>query len=457
MTHSATTPAHSHPEAMPYQAALSPGLTGTVAVPGDKSISHRCLMLGALATGTSQFTGLLEGEDVLATAAALRACGVTIDRLGDGHWQVQGVGLDGLQEPATVLDLGNSGTSTRLLLGLLAGCPFGMTFTGDASLRSRPMERVLTPLRRMGASFMGRSKDRLPLTMHGHQPLRAIHYKLPVASAQVKSAILLAGLRAEGTTVVVEPEPTRDHTERMLTAMGAELRQERTHEGVCWSIDAPQNPLKPLNLAVPGDPSSAAFLLGAAAVVKGSQLTVTGVGMNPLRTGFITTLQEMGADLTLLNQRDQGGELVADILVRYSPNLTAVDVPANRAPSMIDEYLIAAVVAAFANGTSVFRGLAELRAKETDRLRAAADGLSLCGVDVRIDGDDLYVTGGNGSVAGGATLNAQLDHRVAMSFLVLGLASQQPVVIDDVSAILTSFPNFIPLLQSVGAKLRAVS
>ena len=339
----------------PYQSAGATALQGTVAVPGDKSISHRCLMLAALASGRSEFTGLLEGEDVLATAAALQACGVAIERLGEGHWRVDGMGEAGLQEPAKVLDLGNSGTAVRLLMGLLAAYPITVTFGGDESLSKRPM----------------------------------------------------------GT-------------------------------------------LSPLNLAVPGDPSSAAFLLGAAAIVPGSALTLTGVSTNPLRIGFITMLQEMGADITLTNPRLQGGEPVADIVVRHAP-LRAVDIPASRAPSMIDEYLIAAVVAAFATGTSVFRGLAELRVKESDRLAAAAEGLKLCGVTTRIEGDDLHVVGcGAAGVPGGATILAQLDHRIAMSFLVMGMASQQPVQVDDVRPVLTSFPNFVPLFQQLGARLQLV-
>jgi len=440
----------------PYRAAGASALQGTVAVPGDKSISHRCLMLAALATGRSEFTGLLEGEDVLATAAALRACGVPIERLGDGHWRVDGMGQAGLQEPAQVLDLGNSGTAVRLLMGLLAAYPIAVTFGGDESLSKRPMARVLTPLKQMGIHFLGRSGDRLPLTMRSDGALQAIRYKLPVASAQVKSAILLAALGANGTTVVIEPEPTRDHTERMLRAMGVDLHQEHTHEGISCFIHRPSGNLSPLNLAVPGDPSSAAFLLGAAAIVPGSELTLTGVSTNPLRIGFITTLQEMGADITLTNPRLQGGEPVADIVVRHAP-LRAVDVPASRAPSMIDEYLIAAVVAAFATGTSVFRGLAELRVKESDRLAAAAQGLSLCGVTTLIEGDDLHVIGrGGDGVPGGATILAQLDHRIAMSFLVMGMASQQPVQVDDIRPILTSFPNFVPLFQQLGARLQAV-
>lgn len=440
----------------PYQSAGATALQGTVAVPGDKSISHRCLMLAALASGRSEFTGLLEGEDVLATAAALQACGVAIERLGEGHWRVDGMGEAGLQEPAKVLDLGNSGTAVRLLMGLLAAYPITVTFGGDESLSKRPMGRVLTPLKQMGIQFLGRSGDRLPLTMRSDGALQAIRYKLPVASAQVKSAILLAALGANGTTVVIEPEPTRDHTERMLHAMGVDLHQEHTHEGVSWSIQRPMGTLSPLNLAVPGDPSSAAFLLGAAAIVPGSALTLTGVSTNPLRIGFITMLQEMGADITLTNPRLQGGEPVADIVVRHAP-LRAVDIPASRAPSMIDEYLIAAVVAAFATGTSVFRGLAELRVKESDRLAAAADGLSLCGVTTRIEGDDLHVVGcGAAGVPGGATILAQLDHRIAMSFLVMGMASQQPVQVDDVRPVLTSFPNFVPLFQQLGARLQLV-
>lgn len=440
----------------PYRSAGAAALQGTVAVPGDKSISHRCLMLAALAAGRSEFTGLLEGEDVLATAAALQACGVAIKRLGDGHWQVDGMGEAGLQEPAQVLDLGNSGTAVRLLMGLLAAYPITVTFGGDESLSKRPMGRVLTPLKQMGIQFLGRSGDRLPLTMRSDGALQAIRYKLPVASAQVKSAILLAALGANGTTVVIEPEPTRDHTERMLHAMGVDLHQEHTHEGVSWSIQRPMSALSPLNLAVPGDPSSAAFLLGAAAIVPGSALTLTGVSTNPLRIGFITMLQEMGADITLTNPRLQGGEPVADIVVRHAP-LRAVDIAASRAPSMIDEYLIAAVVAAFATGTSVFRGLAELRVKESDRLAAAAEGLRLCGVTTVIEGDDLHVVGcGAAGVPGGATILAQLDHRVAMSFLVMGMASQQPVQVDDVRPILTSFPNFVPLFQQLGAKLQLV-
>lgn len=426
-------------------------LTGTVRVPGDKSISHRALMFGALAVGRTEITGLLEGEDVLATAAALRAMGAGIERKGDGRWTVDGVGVGGLAEPADVIDLGNSGTAARLLLGILATHPFTAFVTGDASLRTRPMRRVIEPLSRFGAHFVSREGGRLPLAVTGAASPVPQDYRLPVPSAQVKSAVLLAGLNTPGETSVIEPQPTRDHTERMLGHFGACIAIEPAEGGGRRITVAGWPELAAAPVAVSGDPSSAAFPLVAGLIVPGSEVTVSGVGLNPSRTGLLTSLFEMGADIALLNERTEGGEPVADLRVRASA-LQAADIPPERAPFMIDEYPVLAVAAACASGTTVMRGLAELRVKESDRLSGIAEGLARCGVTVEVEGDTLRVTGDGGSPKGGATIATRLDHRIAMAFLVLGLAAREPVAIDDGRPIATSFPDFVPLMRRLGAR-----
>ena len=422
-------------------------------MPGDKSISHRALMLGALAVGRTKIKGLLEGEDVLATAAALRALGAAIVRTRDGSWLVDGVGLGGLAAPDDVLDLGNSGTSARLLLGILATHPFTAFVTGDASLRRRPMGRVIEPLSRFGAQFRSREGGRLPLAVTGTASPVPIVYRLPVPSAQVKTAVLFAGLNTPGATSVVETLPSRDHTERMLGHFGARVTIEPEPGGGRRVTVEGQPELVAAPITVPGDPSSAAFPLVAALIVPGSQVTIANVGLNPSRTGLLDCLREMGADITLVNERSAGGEPVADLLVRAGP-LRGADIPPERAPSMIDEYPILAVAAACAQGRTVMRGLAELRVKESDRLAGIAEGLARCGVRVSIEGDDLIVEGSSNFPAGGATIETQLDHRMAMAFLVLGLAANQPVRIDDSRPIATSFPDFLPLMTRLGASFR---
>ncbi|WP_426166399.1 3-phosphoshikimate 1-carboxyvinyltransferase [Sandarakinorhabdus sp. DWP1-3-1] len=433
----------------PLTLATAGPLAGTVTVPGDKSISHRSLMLGALAVGETVITGLLEGEDVLATAAAMRAMGADIERR-DGRWHVHGVGVGGLLQPRTALDMGNSGTSTRLLMGLVASHPVTATFIGDASLSGRPMGRVIEPLSLMGASFAASPGGRLPLTMTGLCPAVPLRYTLPVASAQVKSAVLLAGLNTPGETSVVEPIATRDHSERMLAGFGAKLRIEASPEGrVITLVGEPE--LRPQAITVPGDPSSAAFPLVAALIVPGSAVTITNVGMNPTRAGLIGVLQAMGADITLSDERSVGGEPVADLTVRHGP-LTGIAVPPEIAPSMIDEYPILFVAAAFAQGRTVMRGLEELRVKESDRIAVMAEGLRACGVIVEELPDGLVVTGSGGEpVPGGATIAARLDHRIAMSFAVLGLNARAPVTVDDARPIATSFPTFVAMMNSLGA------
>jgi 3-phosphoshikimate 1-carboxyvinyltransferase len=426
-------------------------LSGTVGVPGDKSISHRALMLGALAVGRTEIHGLLEGEDVLATAAALRQMGAHIDRREDGHWLVDGVGVGGLAEPGDVIDLGNSGTSARLLLGILATHPFTAFVTGDASLRSRPMRRVIDPLSRFGAQFLAREGGRLPLAVTGAETPVPQVYRLPVPSAQVKSAVLLAGLNTPGETSVIEPQTTRDHTERMLGHFGAKVTIEAAAEGGRHITVEGYPELTAAPITVPGDPSSAAFPLVAALVVPGSDVMITGVGLNPSRAGLLLCLREMGADIVLENQRTEGGEPVADLHVRAGA-LAAAEIPPERAPSMIDEYPVLAVAAACARGRTVMHGLAELRVKESDRLTGIAEGLQRCGVRVKVDGDDLIVEGSGKPPPGGARIATRLDHRMAMAFLVLGLAADQPVAIDDARPIATSFPDFTPLMARLGAR-----
>ena len=445
-----------HPAAAARPQALAAGrpakpLSGRVAVPGDKSISHRALMLGGLAVGRTEISGLLEGEDVLATAAALRAMGADIVRETDGRWIVHGVGLGGLAEPADVIDLGNSGTAARLLLGILATHPFTSFVTGDASLRSRPMGRVITPLSQFGAHFLSREGGRLPLAVTGAANPVPQTYRLPVPSAQVKSAVLLAGLNTPGETTVIEPQATRDHTERMLGHFGATIRVETDAEGARHITIEGYPELTAAPIAVPGDPSSAAFPLVAALIVPGSDVTITGVGLNPTRAGLIASLKEMGADIALENQRIEGGEPVADLHVRAGM-LKGADIPPERAPSMIDEYPVLAAAAAHASGRTIMRGLAELRVKESDRLTAIATGLAACGVRVDVAGDDLIVEGTEKPPAGGARIATQLDHRIAMAFLVFGLGAKQPVAIDDARPIATSFPDFVPLMNRLGAQ-----
>ena len=427
-------------------------LTGKIRVPGDKSISHRALMLGALAVGRTEISGLLEGEDVLAAAAAINALGAHAEPVGDGRWTVDGVGIAGLAEPEDLLDLGNSGTAARLLLGILATHPITAFVTGDASLRRRPMGRVVEPLSRIGARFVTSEGARLPLAINGAANPVPISYRLPVPSAQVKSAVLFAGLNALGTTTVIEPQPTRDHSERMLRHFGATVVTEPV-EGGGKRITLEGCPeLAAAPIVVPGDPSSAAFPLIAALIVPGSEIFIEGVGVNPLRTGLFECLREMGADLALLNERDEGGEPVADLRVR-SGTLKGADIPAERAPRMIDEYPILAVAAACARGRTVMRGLAELRVKESDRLTAIGAGLDACGVRVAVDGDTLTVEGDGGPPEGGALIATQLDHRIAMAFLVLGLATRLPVCIDDAAPIATSFPGFLRLINGLGGAI----
>lgn len=446
---------HAH-AAHPLVSRRAKPLTGTWKVPGDKSISHRSLILGGMTVGETTIEGLLEGEDVIATADAMRSFGAKITRDGDGIWRVHGCGVGGMAEPETVIDCGNSGTGVRLLMGAAAGQRITTVFTGDASLRRRPMARVSIPLGQMGVRFEGREGGRLPMAVIGPETLMPIEYTLPVASAQVKSAILLAGLAAPGETTVIEPHPTRDHTETMLRHFGAEVRMEELADGGRRITVVGQPELAPRPVIVPADPSSAAFPAVAALITEGSDITLTGVGTNPLRFGLFETLVEMGADIAFLNRRVEAGEPVADLRIKAGP-LKAIDVPAARAPSMIDEYPVLAMAASQAEGTTVMRGLGELRVKESDRFAATLDGLKACGVRAEADGDDLIVHGaGNGvgnEVAGGATIPVDLDHRIAMAFLVLGCIAETPVQVDDATAIRTSFPNFLDLMNGAGAEI----
>jgi len=430
-------------------------LSGATTVPGDKSVSHRALMLAAMAVGESRIAGLLEGADVLSTAQALRHLGVAVERATDGLWQVQGVGVGGLREPDRPLDLGNSGTGARLLLGLLAGHPFTSFMTGDDSLRSRPMARVSEPLAQMGAAFVTRSGGRLPLAITGSNELMPVRYQQRVASAQVKSAILLAGLHAPGRTTVIEPQASRDHTERLLRHLGATVALEPLPDGGQAVSIVGQPELAAAALRVPGCASSAAFPLVAAALVEGSSLRLDGVGLNPLRTGLLQTLAEMGARLRQGEAEDVSGEPAGWLEVAAGP-LEGVDVPAARAPSMIDEYPILAVAAACARGTTRLNGLAELRVKESDRLAAIADGLAACGVRVEVGEDSLTVHGCGGPPAGGASIDARHDHRIAMSFLVLGSAAQAPVTVAGAETIETSFPDFAGFMNRLGARIETV-
>ena len=437
----------------PATGKSSKALTGVITVPGDKSISHRALMLASQALGTTTITGLLEGEDVIATANALRQCGVPIARAHSGVWTVKGAGIGGLQEPGDVLDMGNAGTAVRLMMGLLAPYPYHVQFTGDDSLRKRPMQRVMTPLEQTGARFSAREGGRLPIAMEGTGNPLPITYALPVASAQVKSAVMLAGINTPGTTAVIEKEPTRDHTERMLRFFGVRVDVQAKKDGTHIIVHGqPEQQYQDRSFQVPADPSSAAFPMVAALLVPGSDITVENICLNPTRTGLFDTLREMGADLTILNPREVGGEPVGDIRVKHS-KLREVDVPSLRAPSMIDEFPILAIAAACAKGKSVMRGLSELRVKESNRLAAIVAGLRACGVEAIEDGDDLIVYGRGKPPRGGATVTTHFDHRIAMSFLVLGLVSEQPVAVDDVRAIATSFPNFMKLMHGLGATI----
>jgi 3-phosphoshikimate 1-carboxyvinyltransferase len=428
-------------------------LAGRVRVPGDKSISHRALILGALAVGRTRISGLLEGEDVLNTAKAMRALGARVERIGDGAWQVDGVGVAGFAAPPGPLDFGNSGTGCRLAMGAVAGCPIAATFDGDASLRKRPMGRVLDPLALMGAKVThAAGGSRLPITLAGARDPMPIVYRTPVPSAQIKSAVLLAGLAAPGTTTVIETEASRDHTELMLAHFGADVKSEPegAHGRKISLVGQPE--LMPKSVAVPADPSSAAFPMVAALLVPGSDILLPDVMTNPLRTGLITTLREMGAAIIEEEVRQDGGEAMACFRVRHSA-LRGVEVPPQRAPAMIDEYPVLAVAAAFADGTTVMRGLKELRVKESDRLAATADMLRVNGVDVEISGDDLAVRG-RGHAAGGGLVATHMDHRIAMAALVLGLAADKAVTVDDAAFIATSFPGFADLMRGLGGDLQ---
>ncbi|GEC59735.1 3-phosphoshikimate 1-carboxyvinyltransferase [Gluconobacter oxydans] len=435
----------------PLTVSASPkGLSGRTRVPGDKSISHRSLMFAALASGRTYVTGLLEGEDVLRTADAMRALGATITREG-ADWVIEGRGVGALTEPADVLDMGNSGTAARLLSGILSSHAFNSIMTGDASLRSRPMRRVTVPLAANGSEFLTREGGRLPMAIRGTGEAKPIEYRLPVASAQVKSAILLAGLNAHGTTVVEEPVATRDHTENMLRHFGVEVDVSRIDAGGRRIALTGPVQMTARDVTVPGDPSSAAFPIVAALLVPGSDIWIEGVGLNPLRTGLFTTLIEMGASLSIENERVEGGEPVGDLHVRYS-KLKGVDVPPERAPSMIDEYPVLAVACAFAEGASRLRGLEELRVKESDRLASTVALLNVNGAETEVIGDDLIVKGYHGPLGGG-TVQTHMDHRLAMSAVVLGLAAQKPVNVDDTAFIETSFPGFVDLMNALGAGL----
>ena len=438
----------SNADVRPLTAHRSRPLTGRVRVPGDKSISHRALMFGALATGRTRITGLLEAEDVLNTARIVTQLGARAQRAASG-FEVIGRGTGGLSQPDAALDFGNAGTGTRLMMGVIAGHDMTVEMIGDASLSRRPMGRVLTPLKQMGVSVTPAGRDRLPLHFRGTSNLVPIEYTLPVPSAQVKSAILIAGIQAAGKTTVIEPEATRDHTERMLSYFGATVTREARGHASAITVTGYAE-LEGRDVIVPADPSSAAFLAAAALLVPGSEVIIEGVLVNPTRTGFYTTVQEMGGDVVFLNERTEGGEPIADIRVRAS-KLKGVTVPPDRAPSMIDEYPVLAVLASFADGDTRMEGLAELKAKESDRLAATAAGLAVNGVAANVDGDTLTVTGGK-VVRGGGIVATHLDHRIAMAFLTMGLASDRPVTVDDSAIIATSFPTFRSLMETLGAR-----
>lgn len=442
-----------HGTPIPMTSHRAEPLTGVAEVPGDKSISHRSLILGAMAIGETKISGLLEGDDVLDTAKAMQAFGAEVVNHGGGNWSVYGVGVGGFAEPGQVIDCGNSGTGVRLIMGCMATSPITVTFTGDASLNGRPMARVTDPLALFGAKAVGRKGGRLPMTIVGAAEPTPVRYVVPVPSAQVKSAVLLAGLNAPGKTVVIEKEATRDHSERMLAGFGAEITVEDSEEGRVITLTG-RPELKPQEIAVPRDPSSAAFPVCAALITPGSDVLVPGIGLNPTRAGLFYTLQDMGADLTFENPREEGGEPVADLRAKYSPNMKGIEVPPDRAASMIDEYPVLSVVASFATGKTMMAGVKELRVKESDRIDAMARGLRANGVTVD-EGEDWWSVEGLGpdGVPGGGTCESFLDHRIAMSFMVMGMGAQRPVTVDDGNPITTSFPIFEPLMTSLGAKL----
>jgi 3-phosphoshikimate 1-carboxyvinyltransferase len=440
------------PAPSPLTARRTGPITGRIRVPGDKSISLRSLILGALAVGETRISGMLEGEDAVSTANAMQALGATVERTGERAWRVLGVGVGGFAEPAAALDFGNSGTGCRLAMGAVAGCPITATFDGDASLRTRPMRRILDPLEKMGARVLNiQDGGRLPTVVQGARDPMPIEYDAPVPSAQLKSAVLLAGLAAPGSTTVIEKEATRDHTEKMLKHFGATVRVSPLGQHGRRITVQGQPELEAAPVVVPADPSSAAFPLVAALIAPGSDIILEGVMMNPLRTGLYTTLNEMGASVETVAQRNEGGEDVADLRIKTS-TLKGIEVPAERAPIMIDEYPILAVAAAFAEGVTRMRGLKELRVKESDRLEATAAMLRGNGVEVEIEGDDLIVHG-KGQVSGGGVVTTHMDHRIAMSALMMGLGSAQPVAVDDAAFIATSFPGFADLMRGLGADL----
>ncbi|GAA6196926.1 3-phosphoshikimate 1-carboxyvinyltransferase [Pseudophaeobacter sp.] len=441
-----------HGTPIPMTSHRAEPLKGVAEVPGDKSISHRSLILGAMAIGETRISGLLEGDDVLDTAKAMQAFGAEVVNHGGGKWSVFGVGVGGFAEPDQVIDCGNSGTGVRLIMGTMATSPITATFTGDASLNGRPMARITDPLALFGAKAVGRQGGRLPMTIVGAAEPTPVRYVVPVPSAQVKSAVLLAGLNAPGKTVVIEKEATRDHSERMLAGFGAEITVEDTEEGRVITLTG-RPELKPQEIAVPRDPSSAAFPVCAALITPGSDVLVPGIGLNPTRAGLFYTLQDMGADLTFENPREEGGEPVADLRAKYSPDMQGIEVPPARAASMIDEYPVLSVVASFAHGKTMMAGVKELRVKESDRIDAMARGLRANGVTVA-EGEDWWSVEGLGpdGVPGGGTCESFLDHRIAMSFMVMGMGAQNPVTVDDGSPITTSFPIFEPLMTGLGAK-----
>ena len=437
------------------ESAHSSGLAGELVVPGDKSISHRALILGALTVGETIARGLLESEDVICTANALETLGAKIVRKGSGLWSIQGVGIGGFRQPDNVIDCGNSGTSVRLLMGAVSTSFINVTFTGDNSLRKRPMDRVLIPLTEFGTSFSTNVDHKLPIHVSGSEEPIPISYKLPVPSAQVKSAILLGGLNARGRTTVVETEASRDHTEKMLKAFGANVIIENKPNYSEISIDGFPT-LRPIEIKVPGDISSASFPIAAACMVPGSKILIKDVGVNPLRDGFLVSLIEMGANINIINKREIAGELLADIRVIYSPNLKGIEVPEKRSARMIDEYPILSMVAATAKGSTIMKGVRELRYKESDRIEAVAKGLKDNGVEVSVEEDTLIVTGVPGTIfEGGSEINASNDHRIAMSFLCLGLVSKRSITVHGTNSIKTSFPNFVELMTSIGAVLKS--
>ncbi len=444
-----------HTASLPYSSHRSGPLKGYARIPGDKSMSHRAVMFGALAEGETIISGLLEGEDVMNTATAMNAMGARIQGNQDGLWRIHGVGAKGLSEPSQVIDMGNSGTSTRLIMGILAGYDFVATLTGDNSLIKRPMARVTTPLQQMGAQFITRNGNRLPLTMRGAATPKAIEYTLPVASAQVKSAVMLAGLRADGITTVIENEPTRDHSENMLRHFGVDVRIENLQAHAQAIHVTPGAVLQGCAVDIPADPSSAAFPTVAALLRPGSDIKMGRVCLNPRRAGIYETLLEMGADISFEHDRVELGERIANVIVRGGEPLRGIDVPADRVASMIDEFPILAVAAACANGTTRMTGLAELRVKESDRLSMMAKGLEACGVKLEMGEDWLTIHGTGMPPKGGAFIETALDHRIAMSFMVLGMATEEPVTIDDSAPIRTSFPQFMELMDELGADFKA--